>query len=85
MAWEGTRGTNRPLMRRPSIGYRGAGLILDHMARVRKATTCAQRVLEGNAHNCGAFDDAYLDKIIRLMVRRLQASNRPAAAGVGCW
>ena len=43
-------------------------LIIDHMARVRKATTCAQRVLDMNANNCGQFNDSHLDQIISLMV-----------------
>ena len=35
-------------------------LILDHMSRVRKATTCAGRVLEANPANCGAVTGVHL-------------------------
>ena len=43
-------------------------LILAHMSRVRRATSCARCILEGNAATCGAVSDAQLDKIINLMV-----------------
>ena len=43
-------------------------LFLDHMARVRKATTCAQRVLEAHQQNCGSVTEAHLDIIVGLMV-----------------
>ena len=43
-------------------------LILDHMARVRRATTCAQRILGHHARNCAAVTDEHLDQIIDLMV-----------------
>ena len=43
-------------------------IIIAHMARVRKATTCAQRLLESNAQNCRAFNESHLNQIVALMV-----------------
>ena len=43
-------------------------VILDHMCRVRKATTCAQRMLAANPTNCGSVTEAHLDKLVAVMV-----------------
>ena len=43
-------------------------LILDHMSRVRKATTSAIRLLEANTKNCASVIDAHLDAIFSLML-----------------
>jgi hypothetical protein len=42
-------------------------LILSEMCHVRKATTCAQRVLEANTRNCNAVTEAHLDALVDIM------------------